>query len=95
MTSRPSKKIERACIKIGFSLDISKHHRVLTYKGKDKREALVYTYLSHGNQDYGDKLLSEVAHQVHLTKKELLRFIDGEMTSEEYEQILRTKGLIE
>ena len=94
MTSRPSKKIERACIKIGFSLDVSKHHRVLTYNGKDKRETLAYTYLSHGNKDYGDKLLSEVAHQLYLTKKELIRLIDGELSREEYENILKIKGII-
>jgi hypothetical protein len=35
-----------------------------------------------------------MAHQLYLTKKELLRLIDGEMSREEYETILRKKGII-
>jgi hypothetical protein len=94
LTSRPSKKIERACLKLGFKLDVSRHHRILTFQKVKKRDTLAYTYLSHGNKDYGDRLLSEVANQLYLSKKELLRFIDGEMTREEYENILRIKGII-
>jgi hypothetical protein len=93
LTSRPSKKIERACIKLGFALDVSKHHRVLTFLENGK-ETRAYTYLSHGNKDYGDKLLSEVAKQLYLSKIELLKLIDGKMTQEEYEGILRIKGII-
>jgi hypothetical protein len=93
LTSRPSKKIERACLKLGFKIDVSKHHRVLTFE-KNGKETRVYTYLSHGNKDYGDRLLSEVAHQLYVSKKELLRLIDGDMTLEEYEHILKVKGII-
>lgn len=41
-----------------------------------------------------DPLLSELAIQLELTKKELLSFIVGEMPQEEYESILRIKGFI-
>jgi len=68
LTSRPSKKIERACLKLGFKIDVSKHHRVLTFE-KNGKETRVYTYLSHGNKDYGNRLLSEVAYQLYVSKK--------------------------
>ena len=51
-------------------------------------------FISHGANDYGDKLLSALADQLKLSKKELLRFIDGKMTQEEYEKILKIKGII-
>jgi len=54
----------------------------------------VKTFISHGSKDYGDELLSKLADQLKLSKKELLNFIDGEMTQEEYEDILRVKGII-
>jgi hypothetical protein len=46
----------------------------------------VKTHISHGSKDYGDDLLSKMADQLKLTKKELLRFIDGEMSQQEYEE---------
>jgi hypothetical protein len=55
----------------------------------------VKTFISHGSKDYGNELLSDLADQLELTKKELLRFVDGKMTQEEYEHILRVKGVIE
>jgi len=38
----------------------------------------------HGFKDYGDHLLFKMADQLKLTKKELLSFINGKMTSENY-----------
>jgi len=54
----------------------------------------VRTFVSHGTKDYGDALLLKLTKQLKLTKKELLRFIDGEMTQEEYEEILKVKGIL-
>lgn len=57
-------------------------------------KTLVRTFVSHGTKDYGDALLLKLTKQLKLTKKELLRFIDGEMTQEEYEEILKAKGIL-
>jgi len=54
----------------------------------------VKTFINYGSKDYSDQLLSELAIQLKLNKKELLRFIDGEMTQEEYDSILRCRGII-
>jgi hypothetical protein len=45
-------------------------------------------------KDYGNDLLAKMSKQLYLKKMELLSLIDGEMTREEYENILRVKGII-
>jgi len=57
-------------------------------------KTLVRAFISHGTKDYGDALLLKLTKQLKLTKKELLRFIDGEMTQAEYEEILKAKGIL-
>ena len=93
LTVRHSKKIERALKKNGF-IRFTTHHDRYFYISLLGEDTDVKTYLSHGSKDYGDQLLFKLSQQMHLTKKELLKFIDGEMTQEEYEEILRVKGII-
>lgn len=93
MTVRLSKKIEKALKKNGFE-KLATHHNRYFYRTLSGVKTPVKTFISHGSKDYSDQLLSELAIQLKLTKKELLRFIDGEMTQEEYESILRIKGII-
>ena len=93
MTVRPSKKIEKALKKNGF-VKLTTHHNRYFYKKIDGGDSLIRTFISHGSKDYGNELLSDLADQLKLSKKELLRFIDGEMSQEEYEKILKIKGLI-
>jgi len=93
LTSRPSKKIERILRKKGF-IKLSTHHNRYLYITLSGKKPGIKTFISHGSKDYGDKLLSDLADQLKLTKQELLEFIDGNMTREEYEAILKNKGLI-
>jgi hypothetical protein len=71
------------------------HHIKLQYISLSGEPTHAKTFLSHGSKDYGDKLLYEISKQLYLNKKELLRLIDGKMPREEYEHILRVKGIIE
>ena len=94
MTSRPSKKIKRTLLSLGFT-EINTHHIKLQYISISGATTQAKTFLSHSSKDYGDKLLYEMAKQLYLSKNDLLRLIDGNMTREEYEQILRIKGIVE
>ena len=95
MTARHSKIIIRSLKKFGFvKLEEKNHHQYYVYVTLAGKVLRVRTYISHGNKDYGDDLLSKVADQIKLTKKELLNLIDGNMTRKEYEDILRSKGFI-
>ena len=91
MTSRPSKKIERSLKKLGF-IEYNTHHKYLVYIVNGQE--ILETRLSHGSKDYDDKLLSLMSHQLYLSKKELLRLIDGKMSKNEYNKILKMKGII-
>jgi len=78
---------------LGF-LQEDTHHKKFKYTSVSGEPTPAKTYLSHGSKDYGDELLSKIAHQLFLTKQELLRLIDGKMNREEYEDILRLKGIL-
>ena len=94
MTARHSKLIERSLKAFGFVEELTHHlqFRYFTVNGIPTKSK---TLISHSSKDYDDKLLSSVAHQLFLTKKELLKLIDGEMNREDYEEILRKKGILE
>jgi hypothetical protein len=78
---------------IGF-FEEDTHHKRFRYTSISGVPTSAKTFLSHGSKDYGDDLLLKMAHQLYLTKKELLRLIDGDMTREEYENILKIKGVL-
>jgi predicted RNA binding protein YcfA (HicA-like mRNA interferase family) len=67
VTSRPSKKIERALKKNGF-VEILTHHKRFKYISLSGKPTDSRTFLSHGSKDYGDRLLSDLAKQLFLSK---------------------------
>jgi hypothetical protein len=85
--------VQGALKKNGF-VKLVTHHNRYFYQKINGGDTLIHTFISHGSKDYGDGLLSSLADQLKLSKKELLRFIDGNMTQEEYEKILKIKGII-
>jgi len=93
LTARLSKVIERALKYNGFKKTPT-HHNQYRYYTLAGKKAPVKTFISHGTKDYGDDLLSKMADQLKLTKKELLMFIDGKMKRKEYEDILKKQGII-
>ncbi|MEA1884107.1 MAG: hypothetical protein U9N62_06270 [Thermotogota bacterium] len=93
LTVRLNKQIEKALERNGF-VKLATHHQRYFYYTLAGEKTLVRTFVSHGTKDYGDALLLKLTKQLKLTKKELLRFIDGEMTQAEYEEILKAKGIL-
>jgi hypothetical protein len=61
----------------------SRHHKlVLQRQGKDSP---VFTFVSYGTSEYGDRLLGVMAsRQLHVSKADLLRLIDCPMDYDEY-----------
>jgi len=94
LTARHSKLIEKALKRTGF-VEHTSHHKQYTYYTISGVKSKVKTFISHGKNDYGDFLLSKIAQQLKLTKAELLKFVDSEMSRIEYEVILRSKGYID
>ncbi|MEZ5338105.1 MAG: hypothetical protein R3F46_07535 [bacterium] len=92
MVGRSSHDIERALLRKGFRARDTHHRQFMLF---DKDQPLpVFTYLSHGRKEYGDRLLANIARQLHLNKAELLKFIDCRMSGEDYLEVLQGKGVI-
>ena len=90
MVARSAKLILRSLQKKGFVVRTG-HHFMLAlhvdglYKG-------INTYISHGRKDYGDSLLASMSKQLHLSKQELLSFIDCQMSGDDYLNLMRERG---
>jgi len=91
MVVRSTKDIERALLRKGFRVRDSHHRQFMLYDGDQPLP--VFTYLSHGRKEYGNRLLAMVATQLHLSKMELLEFIDCRMSGEGYMALLRLRGI--
>jgi predicted RNA binding protein YcfA (HicA-like mRNA interferase family) len=92
MVGRNSRDIERALKRKGFALVPGHHRRYIHYIPQGPTG--IKTYLSHGNMDYGDNLLASMSKQLHLSKTELLQFIDCTMSGAEYAVLMRERGFI-
>ena len=60
----------------------------------DGRKTVVYTKVSHGEKQIGDKLLAVMARQLNLSKREFLDLIDCPLSHDDYIVLLRAKGIV-
>lgn len=93
MSSIPTQDIKKALCDKGFVLRDTHHHRYLFFwKG---RKTTVHTKISHSLTEYGDNLLSEMARQLKLKRKQFVEgFIRCPLTKEAYTEILIKEGHI-
>ena len=84
-------KIRSMLLEKGFMQKSGKHYYY--YLFVNGKKSSVFTSLSHGPgyKEYSDELVSNVAHQMRLTKKELLQFVDCFLTYEKYIELLRQR----
>lgn len=54
----------------------------------------VRTKLSHNSQEINDYLISQMAKQVCLTRKQFIGLADCTVTQAEYEKVLKERGII-
>lgn len=92
MVGRSTREIERALLRKGFAFR-DNHHRFLHFLHHGEPTGL-RTHLSHGVDEYGASLLAKVSKQLYLSKAELLRLIDCEMSGEEYAALLAERGIL-
>jgi len=95
MNPLDSKMTYKSMCKKGFKDTVNKsndHKRVeFWYNGKLTR---CRTKFSHNGQEINDYLISEMAKQVSLSKKEFVEFAKCNLSEDEYVTILRTKNII-
>jgi hypothetical protein len=92
MVARSTRAIKRALLKKGFTMRKTHHMEFRFMIGDTAFD--IHTFLSHGLKDYGDNLLASMSKQLHLSKTELLRFIDCTMSGAEYAVLMRERGHI-
>ena len=79
----------------GFELERDGDHDVLTFKATGLTRA-IFTKLSRGKKYrvYGRPLLSDMSHQLKLTRRQLDALVECPMQQPEYESVLRAQGLL-
>jgi hypothetical protein len=80
-----------ALVSKGFDRSESKHHTMVHLMANGKRTS-IRTRLSHGERNVSDWLQSQVARALHVSKRDLLRFIDCELSQDEYVRVMTERG---
>jgi hypothetical protein len=62
---------------------VDTHHTMLWFKVQGRRTS-IHTWISHGQRKLDDRLLRLVAKELHLSRLELLKFVECEMSYENY-----------
>ena len=78
----------------GFEQIESKHHTMFWLVAGGSRRA-VRTRLSHGQKKVDDWLLNQIARELHLSKRELLQFIECEIKQGDYVQLMVQRGQLQ
>lgn len=92
MATRKTRKIQGSLNSKGFCESSTDHYWYILYVGGKKTS--VRTKISFGKQEYGDALLSRMAGQLKVSKKQLLDLIDCPLDYENYCEILILKGVL-
>jgi hypothetical protein len=88
MATRSKLQIEQSLKKKGFICERGRDHLTFTFYLDGKRRAR--TYISHGSSSGGisSKLISDMANQCFLTKKEFLELVDCTLSQKQYTERL-------
>jgi hypothetical protein len=77
--------------KLGFSRR-GRKHRVYTLQIEGREVAR--TLISHGAKEISDRMLATMARQMGITSSQLKAIVRGELSREDYYQLLCEKGWI-
>jgi len=93
MTEVHVHRFTNALISKGFERVEARHHTMFWLVVVGTRRG-IRTRISHGQRRVDDWLLSEIARELHLSKRELLRFIECEITEQEYVRLMTERGCL-
>jgi hypothetical protein len=95
MKPRRCKDVARALVKKGFCLDPDKQHHQFYFLEVGGRREPIYTYLSHGTNEYGANLMSMIKRQLRFTDSaDAEKFFDCAMSGDDYLAMLKKDGVI-
>ena len=93
--SREKRDVEDALRRKGFETE-ERHHHYFLYKCLDGRLSRIRTRTSHSAKvkSLSDQLLSQMASQCKITKKEFLELVDCQMSQDIYEKLLNERNFL-
>lgn len=95
MKVRKVKDLEKVLKKKGFILNPETDHHKFYYLHIDGIKYPIYTYLSHGIDEYGNELMSAIKKQLKFDNtKNLENFFDCPLTKEKYIKLLKDNNII-
>ncbi len=92
MATRKAREIKEGLTKKGF-IAVQRDHTYLFFSVEGRKSG-IHTKISHGRSEYGDNLLSFVAKELHLSRKQLDDLLDCPLSYEGYLSVLREKKVI-
>lgn len=90
--ARKTSELLRALERKGFRLEDRDH--VYCYLYVDGKRSPIRTKVSHGHKDYGPRLQSEMAWQLHLSNRDFEALINCPLSYEHYVEMLRRAGAL-
>jgi hypothetical protein len=91
MTEVHAYRFSNALVNKGFERVEAKHHTLFRLVVGGSRTS-IRTRISHGQRKVDDWLLGEMAKQLHLSKPDLLRFIQCEIGYDKYVNLMMERG---
>ena len=86
--------VRRALLRKGFRQSDSRH-RWYEYEQLNGEASGIKTLMSHGaDRDLGDRLLGQMARQIHLSRRQFEQLIDCGLSQDDYEAVMRRDGFI-
>lgn len=93
MKVRKVKSIIRVLKKKGFELHPEKDHHNFYYLMVDGKKSSIYTYFSHGTDEYGSSLMGMIKKQLCFQNSKTAEdFFDCPLTKEKYIDLLKDQG---
>lgn len=89
---KPVRVVNASLCRKGFSSHNSDHTYYYLYV--DGKKTLIRTKISLGEKEISDNLLSLMARQLRLSKKDFCDLIDCPLTRDQYVKRLRDAGLV-
>jgi hypothetical protein len=90
MTEIAVARIIGVLLQKGFVQDES-HHTMLRL-AVNGRKTRIHTWFSHGRRKADDWLISQIAREMRLSRRELLAFLECAIGGEQYAQLMVERG---
>ncbi|MGD0776460.1 MAG: hypothetical protein ABSC05_26885 [Candidatus Solibacter sp.] len=90
MTETLASLLINVLLRKGFE-KVETHHTMLWLVVEGRRTS-IHTWVSHGQRKLDDRLWRLVARELHLSRAELLKFVECEMSYEDYVRRMVDRG---